>query len=137
MAAIAVLDCSIVLRWALKEGDGGSFDLEKVAAYGGVVPGIWHLEVANVLLLKVRHKKLPEKELDAVLADISKLKIAVDGRTDEFAWTMTLRLAEKHGLSAYDAAYLELALRRGLALATLDKELARAAIAERVMVLPA
>jgi predicted nucleic acid-binding protein len=136
MAAVAVLDCSIVLRWALKEGEGVSFDLEKVAAYGGVVPSIWHLEVANVLLLKVRHKRLPAKELEPVLADIARLKIAVDERTDEFAWTMTLRLAEKHLLSAYDAAYLELALRRGLALATLDKDLAKAAAAERVMVLP-
>jgi predicted nucleic acid-binding protein len=115
--------------------DDGSFDLEKVAAYGGVVPGIWHLEVANVLLLQVRHKKLPAKERDAVLADIARLRIAVDDRTDEFAWTITPRLAEKHGLSAYDAAYLELALRHGLALATLDKDLAKAAAAERVMVL--
>ena len=72
---------------------------------------------------------------DATLADLALLPISLDPETDRQAWGATVRLAEQHKLTVYDAAYLELAQRRGVPLATLDKELRRAAGAEGVMLL--
>jgi predicted nucleic acid-binding protein len=69
---------------------------------------------------------------DATLADLALLPIHVDPETDRHAWGATRRMAERHGLTLYDAAYLELAQRRGLPLATLDEELREAARAEGV-----
>jgi predicted nucleic acid-binding protein len=72
---------------------------------------------------------------DATLADLAVLPITVDPETDRQAWSATLQLATRHRLTLYDAAYLELAQRRGLPLATLDRELRAAAAAERVVLL--
>jgi len=74
---------------------------------------------------------------DATLADLALLPISIDQDTEAHAWGATFRLAEQHRLTLYDAAYLELAKRRGLALATLDAELRRAAKAEQVALLGA
>jgi predicted nucleic acid-binding protein len=90
------------------------------------------LEVANVLEMGVRRKRHDGDFRDATLADLAQLPVQVDGETDNQAWGATLRLAERHQLTLYDAAYLELALRRVLPLATLDKDLRRAASAENV-----
>jgi len=70
-----------------------------------------------------------------VLSDLSDFPIHVDPETHRQAWGMTARLAERHGLTVYDAAYLELALRRGLPLATLDEDLRTAARTEKVPLL--
>lgn len=72
---------------------------------------------------------------DATLADLALLPIRVDPETDDHAWSATLRLANFHKIPIYDAAYLELAQRKGLPLATLDQDLARAARLELVVVL--
>jgi predicted nucleic acid-binding protein len=72
---------------------------------------------------------------DATLADLALLPIHLDSETDRQAWGATVRLAQRHRLTAYDAAYLELAQRRGLPLATLDKQLRDAASAEGVILL--
>ena len=74
---------------------------------------------------------------DSTLADLALLPIRLDAETDANAWGGTMRLAARHGLTVYDAAYLELALRRGLALATLDRELRAAAQTEGVVLLGA
>jgi predicted nucleic acid-binding protein len=72
---------------------------------------------------------------DATLADLELLPIQTDPDTEKHAWRSTLRLADLHRLSVYDAAYLELAMRRGLPLASLDRELRVAAAAENVVLL--
>ena len=72
---------------------------------------------------------------DATLADLALLPISVDPETERQAWSATIRLAHQHGLTVYDAAYLELAQRRGLPLATLDDELCRAAQSEGLIVI--
>ena len=72
---------------------------------------------------------------DATLADLALLPISLDPETGRQAWSATVRLAARHKLTVYDAAYLELAQRRGLPLATLDKELRRSAKAEGVVLL--
>jgi predicted nucleic acid-binding protein len=85
----------------------------------------------------VRRKRHDANFRDATLADLVQLPIQVDGDTDHQAWGETLRLVERHQLTLYDAAYLELALRRNLPLATLDDDLRGAARAEKVRLLGA
>jgi predicted nucleic acid-binding protein len=102
---------------------------------GAWVPGLWRLEVANVLEMGVRRKRNDAAFRDATLADLAQLPIQVDAETDQHAWGATLHLAERHQLTLYDAAYLELALRRDLPLATLDEDLRRAANTEKVRLL--
>jgi predicted nucleic acid-binding protein len=92
-----------------------------------VVPALWHLEVANALLVGERRKRTTAAKVSHFLTLLSALPITVDEETATRAWSDTLSLARTHGLSAYDAAYLELAVRQGLPLATLDEPL-RAAL---------
>lgn len=98
-----------------------------MAERGAVVPSLWRLEVANGLLGAVRRGRLAVERRDALLEALLEMDIAIDAETDLHAWSGTVRLAEAHGLTAYDAAYLELAQRRRLPLATLDAALAQAA----------
>jgi len=132
-----VLDASITLAWALADeltpAVGTVF--ANVQASGGWVPGLWRLEVANVLELNVRRGRHPAAIRDETLADLSQMPIRLDAETDRHAWGETLRLAQVHRLTSYDAAYLELAMRRRLPLATLDADLRKAASAEGVTVL--
>jgi predicted nucleic acid-binding protein len=93
------------------------------------------LEVANVLEMNVRRGRHDAFFRDAALADLTVLPISIDAETDRQAWGATVRLAARRRLTLYDAAYLELAQRRGLPLATLDKELRDAATAEGVILL--
>jgi predicted nucleic acid-binding protein len=129
-----VLDSSVTLAWVYSDETTASvsqvFDL--LSQSGAWVPQVWRLEVANVLEMGVRRKRHDGDFRDATLADLAQLPVQVDGETDNQAWGATLRLAERHQLTLYDAAYLELALRRVLPLATLDKDLRRAASAENV-----
>ena len=132
-----VLDSSATLAWVysgeITEPIRRVFDL--VAENGAWVPGLWKLEVANILEMGVRRGRHDAAFRNSTLADLALLPISVDAETDRQAWGATLRLSERHRLTLYDAAYLELALRRGLPLASLDAELRRAAQAEGVVVL--
>jgi len=132
-----VLDTSAVLAWAYNEQAGVGLEelMGRVAEEGAWVPCLWPLEVANVLEMGCRRGRHSEGFRDEVLSSLAELEIRVDPETNEHAWGATALLAREHRLTLYDAAYLELALRRGLALATLDKELRAAALAERVPVL--
>ena len=99
------------------------------------VPALWHLELANVLEIGIRHQRHTADFRDRVLSDLSEFPIHVDPETHRQAWGPTARLAERHRLTAYDAAYLEIASRRKIPLATLDRELQAAASAESVKLL--
>jgi predicted nucleic acid-binding protein len=96
-----------------------------VVETGAVVRALWRLELANGLQVAVRRGRISAAYRDASLADLMQMQIVTDLETDAHAWSATLRLAEKHELTLYDAAYLELAQRRRLPLATLDRELGR------------
>jgi predicted nucleic acid-binding protein len=124
-----VLDPSVVLAWAYAdEGTPATAQvLDLVAQSGAVVPAIWHLEVANALQQGLRRGRIDKADRDAALFDLIDLDIEVDSETSVHAWTATLALAGAHGLTVYDAAYLELARRRNLRLASLDRELRAAA----------
>jgi predicted nucleic acid-binding protein len=132
-----VVDSSITLAWVYGDEttEPGRRVFNELSESGGWVPGLWRLEVANVLEMGVRRKRHSAAFRDATLADLEHLPIRVDAETDRHAWGATLRLAERHHLTLYDATYLELALRRNLPLATLDEDLRRAARAEKVTVL--
>jgi predicted nucleic acid-binding protein len=108
---------------------------ERVIESGAWVPALWRLEVANVLEMGVRKRRSSASFRDAALADLAQLPIAVDPETDRQAWGPIAKLAARHRLTVYDAAYLELARRRGLPLATLDQDLRAAADAEDVPLL--
>lgn len=98
-----------------------------------VVPNLWHLEVANTVLVGERRKRPTTMPPAAFLAHLGTLPIAVDPRTADRAWSDTIDLARRHNLTEYDAAYLELAVRLGrVPLATLDKQLLAAAPAAGV-----
>jgi predicted nucleic acid-binding protein len=106
-----------------------------VSENGAWVPGLWKLEVANILEMGTRRGRHDTTFRNVTLADLALLPISVDAETDRQAWGATLHLVERHRLTMYDAAYLELALRRGLPLASLDMELRGAAQAEGVLLL--
>ena len=91
------------------------------------MPSLWKLEVANALQMALRRRRVTAGFRDYSLADLADLPIAIEPDTATYAWTTTVRLADRFGLTIYDAAYLELANRRGLPLATLDRELRAAA----------
>jgi predicted nucleic acid-binding protein len=124
-----VLDCSAVLPWVFGDEATAATDRllgEMGAGAEAVVPGLWHLEVGNVLVGAMKRKRIDQAGVEAFVTLLQELEIAVDPETSVRAWGKTLDLAQQHRLSVYDAAYLELALRRGLPLATLDKALAGA-----------
>ena len=132
-----VLDASMTLAWIYLDETTGAmlqaFDaLRENGAWG---PALWRLEVANVLQMNVTRKRHRTMFRDAALAELALLPIHLDPNTDPHAWGETLRLAERHGVTVYDAAYLELALRRNLALATLDRQLRTAAAKDGVELL--
>ena len=124
-----VLDCSVALCWYFRDeadpyADGVATKLTSTEA---VVPSLWPLEVANAVLMGEQRNRSTQADAQRWIAVLETLPITLDGETAAHAWNDTLKLARAQNLSAYDAAYLELALRRGLPLATLDAELKAAA----------
>jgi len=111
--------------------------MRRVVAEGAIVPSLWRLEVANVLRNAVRRGRCNEAYGDRSLARLARLAIKRDQETDDQAWGATRTLARKEDLSLYDAAYLELAIRRRVSLASCDKALLAAAARRKVGVLTA
>ena len=132
-----VLDSSVALAWVYIEERSAAIAavFDQITEAGAWVPSLWRLEVANVLEMGVRRGRNDAAFRDATLADFELLPIQSDSETLKHAWRSTLRLAERHRLTVYDAAYLELAMRRGLPLASLDRDLRAAAAAENVALL--
>jgi len=136
-----VLDNSVVMRWLLQDGSDdrlayASQVLERLAQDDceAVVPGIWALEAANVLVKAQAKGLVSEARSAAFVGLLQDMAFATDTRTAERALGDTLQLARRFKLSSYEASYLELALREGLALATLNDQL-RAAMLQTGIVL--
>ena len=130
-----VLDNSVVMRWLLKDGSDERLAyaarvLELLTQDTGeaVVPGIWPLEVANVLVKAQARGLVSEARATAFAGLLGEMAITLDPSTASRALGDTLQLARRFKLSSYDAAYLELALREGLPLATLDADLQSAMV---------
>jgi len=132
-----ILDSSATLAWIYGDETTEAIRrvFEIVAESGALVPALWRLEVANSLTMAVRKRRIDPDFRRAALADLFLLDITTDQQTDSYAWTDTLNLADQLHLTVYDAAYLELARRRALPLATLDQQLRTAATAIGVAVL--
>lgn len=121
-----VLDASVCLTWFLTKPDSGPA-WAKIGILDErvpVVPAIWRLEVANVIATQVRSRGIPVETARGLLAEILALPVAI---IDEAPTPTIMQVAIDRGLTSYDASYLDVALRSGWPLATLDQELVRAA----------
>lgn len=124
-----VVDASATLSWYFEDEitEAGDALMNRVQREGAEVPLLWRYEVANGFQMAIRRKRVTQAYRDASLADLRLLPIATDRAGGEEIWSATLDLSDRFGLTMYDAAYLELAQRRGLPLATNDRELIAAA----------
>ncbi len=129
-----VLDASVALSWLLRDASAraepyafGVLKALRVAGTAAEVPVTWGLEVANVIARCEAKEQVTEAQTEAYLEMLHATPIDVDAATFTHVLSETLQLARRYRLSAYDASYLELALRTALPLATLDEDLRRAA----------
>lgn len=127
-----VLDNSIAMRWLLttrKKSDQSYAEkvLQSMVEAEAVVPNLWHLEAANVLVSAEKRGELEPGEVERFIVQLENLPVLVDPLTAQQAFNRTLSLSRAYNLSSYDSAYLELAIREGLPLASLDKNLRKAA----------
>lgn len=137
-AEYIVLDCSVTMAWILRD----ETMTEKADAILSVleekhvkVPTIWSLEVANVLCLAERQKKLTSFEVAEFKEFLSELPIQIDHNTSSRAMGSVYALAKTEQLTVYDAAYLEIAIRESIPLATFDHALKNAAKKNGVLIL--
>lgn len=128
---MAIVDASALAGWLLPDEDGpdisGLFAREEVAA-----PWLLWVEFRNILIVIERRGRIEPDDTTAILDQVGKLGIYLDTAADS---DRVMALARRHGLTAYDSTYLELAIRRGEPLASLDKALVAAAKAEKIEVL--
>jgi predicted nucleic acid-binding protein len=131
-----VLDSSVTLSWCFPdEHDSYALDvLKSLSGKGATVPSLWAVEVANILVVGERRGRISESDTATFIDLLEGLPIEMDDETSQHAMKASLLLARTHGISAYDATYLELAIRRGLSLSTLDAKLRTTATAAGVAV---
>ncbi len=129
-----VIDASIAAAWCFPDERAQAAErvLDILPQTGGVVPGLFRHEIRNILIVNERRGRIDRTQSALFLTRLRNLQLAQDDSHDE---DTVLALARNRRLSAYDASYLETALRRGDSLATLDRALARAASAEGVAVI--
>lgn len=132
-----VLDSSTALAWVYQDENSplASVIMHRVVDASAWVPSIWPLELANGLRTGIRRGRIDIDDRDHALAELARLVIEIDMETHRHAWGGTLRLSDRLGITPYDAAYLELAQRRSLPLASLDARLCAAARALGVPVI--
>ena len=132
-----VVDNSVALTWCFEDErtPATAALLAQLGELGGLAPMLWPLEAVNGLLVAERRGRLEASRRRRLAGFLHALPITLDADTASQAWTATARLAERFGLSAYDAAYLELAQRHQLPLASLDRDLRSAATTLGITVL--
>jgi len=124
-----VLDCSMTMAWVFSD-EANEFTealRESLLKENAVAPVLWPIEVGNVLLVAMRRGRIAREDWVRIRDDLGALPIDIDPDSYERVLDTVLPIADEFGLSVYDAMYLELALRRGLPLATLDRKLIEAA----------
>ena len=127
-----VLDNSVAMRWLLEtnKADDQRYATEVLDSLlngCAMVPNLWHLEATSVLLSAEKRDEISLGEIEGFISQLENLAIQTDTMTSHQAFSRILTLARAYKLNSYDAAYLELAIREGLPLATLDKGLVKAA----------
>ncbi len=130
-----VLDSSVALAWLLPDEANERTDAlaDRLEQENAHVPSIWPLEVGNALMTALRRRRISDGDFDRCISALSALPIEVDTIADLAG---VLSIARRFSLTSYDAAYLDLAQRRGFPLATLDGKLRQACKALKVSVLP-
>ena len=124
-----VVGASVAACWCFPDEESAAADtaMDRLIRDEAIAPGLWTLEVTNILIVSERRGRISPEETDAFLGDLARLAVRIRHDTDERA---LVALARKHQLTTYDASYPELAVRSGAAVATLDRRLAGAARAE-------
>jgi predicted nucleic acid-binding protein len=124
-----VIDNSVAMTWCFEDERTlhTTALLDRLAETGAVAPMLWPLEALNGLLMAERRRRFDAAKRRVYIDFLRELPITIDNETAVQAWDAVAGLAERFGLTSYDAAYLELAQRRGLPLATLDRDLQAAA----------
>jgi len=135
---LIVLDASLTLAWCHRDEATEAIDaiMNGLTEGRAIVPHIWSLEIANSLEMAVRRKRIGVPHREEALSTLRRLPIDIQSVQREQDWGSVLGLAHRHQLTVYDASYLQLAMERAIPLATLDEQLAAAARAEGVPVLP-
>jgi predicted nucleic acid-binding protein len=131
-----VVDASVTLAWCFEDEAVPQTEaiLDRLADDSAIVPALWELEVSNVLLLGERRRRLTESQSARFVALLGQLPIHVDSASVDMG--AVLSIGRRHALTANDAAYLVLAEREGVPLATLDAKLRDAAQAAGVTLIP-
>ncbi|MBW1926760.1 MAG: type II toxin-antitoxin system VapC family toxin [Deltaproteobacteria bacterium] len=129
-----VIDNSVVMAWCFEDETSQYADaiLDRLEVSTAVVPSNWPLEIGNVLLIAERKKRLSQADSIRFIALLSELPIMIEQEPPERMLKEILALAREHQLSSYNASYLDLAMRKGLPIATLDNGLIAAAKRSRV-----
>ncbi|MFO7767523.1 MAG: type II toxin-antitoxin system VapC family toxin [bacterium] len=129
MSVSFVLDASVTLSWCFQDEatEETRRILDRMVVEAAVVPGLWSLEVVNVLALAERADRIEPAQTATFIELLRTLRIEVEEIFPGSAFDRLLELCRKHALTSYDAAYLDLALRRNLPLASLDERLRRVA----------
>jgi len=137
MAKSFVVDNSVVMTWFFKDQANSYADsiLDRLSEATAYVPSVWPLEVVNVLVLAERKRCISLADSVHFISMLSKLPILVQHESQSKVLKDLLNLARTRELSSYDASYLDLAMTKGLPLATLDKKLRRAAESVNIVIL--
>lgn len=132
-----VIDNSVAMRWCFKDETNQYADaiLNSLELSTAFVPSIWPLEVGNVLLVAERKKHLSESDCTRFITLLAELPIEIEHESPERMRRNILALAREYQISTYDASYLDLAMSKGLPIATLDKSLRKAAKRSHVSIL--
>lgn len=125
MNATLIIDCSITMAWCFEDESTPKnlAVLDRLADEAALVPAHWYLEVSNFLAMAEKRRRITTAKSMEFLTYLGTLKFEIDHEVFGRAFDQLLRLCRAHGLTSYDAAYLDLALRRGIPLASLDDEL--------------
>jgi predicted nucleic acid-binding protein len=125
-----VLHSSVVVAWYFEDTATAETDsvLDRVAEDGAIVPAHWRLDVGEAFQRAIQQNRTDAIYRDASITELALLPITTDGNTETYAWSATLRIAERFSLPLHEASYLELAHRLALPFAALDQALQRAAI---------
>jgi len=137
VSAAFIVDCSIAMTWLFTDEATPKTAalLRRLASETALVPAWWFVEVTNVIALAEKKTRITAAQSNAFIADLGQLDIDIDSDAPARAFAHLLPLCRTHQLTSYDAMYLELAVRRGLPLATLDADLRKAAKALGVALL--
>ena len=133
-----VLDCSVTMSWCFQDeqtvNNYAAQILSRMESESALVPRLWHLEVLNVLMVAERQRRITAEQSDNFLQSLSVLPIETDPMPITIQDKEVIALARKYQLSAYDTAYLALAIGEELQIATRDKGLSAAARALKVLI---